>query len=490
MSIRVDRPNGGEMTGKSPALPHRWLLPAFYVVLLLAAVLIFWGIRVIGESEVPVVSTAVSAVTEGAAARKTPDAANTVLLHVLATLTAVIVLGRILAVGFRAIGQPSVIGEVVAGILLGPSVLGAISPEAMHLLIPDAAADPHGRVVAAMGIISQIGIVLYMFIVGLELNTTMLVKSAHAAIAISHASIIIPFLAGTGLALWLFPHFAPETTSFTSFSLFLGVAMAITAFPVLARILTDRRLEKTPLGVLALSCAATDDVTAWCLLAFVVGVVQSNVSGAIWVVVLTSVYLAVMLLFVRPFAVRLLRRDERHVPRGTIPTLFVAVLASAFVTEAIGIHAVFGAFLLGAIIPHDLPITKSIHDNLHNVVTMLFLPAFFAMSGMNTQIGLMNNLEHWLICAAITAVATVGKFGGTFLAAKMAQISTRDASILGVLMNTRGLMELIVLNIGLSLGVISPVLFAMMVLMAVATTMMTGPILSVLWPKEENSAVA
>ncbi len=478
------------MAGESSSVLNRWQLPAFYVLLLVAAVFTFWGIRLAGEAEVASLSSAVNAATAGTSAKKTPEALNSVLLHVLATLTAVIVLGRVLAVGFRLIGQPSVIGEVVAGILLGPSVLGAISPEAMHLLIPDATTDPHGRVVAAMGIVSQIGIVLYMFIVGLELNTTMLVKSAHAAIAISHASIIIPFIAGTGLALWLFPQFAPGATSFTSFSLFLGVAMAITAFPVLARILTDRRIEKTRLGVLALSCAATDDVTAWCLLALVVGVVQSNVTGAIWVIVLTSIYLAVMLLLVRPFAVRLLRRDERHVPRGTIPTLFVAVLASAFVTEAIGIHAVFGAFLIGAIIPHDLPITKSIHDNLHNVVTMLFLPAFFAMSGMNTQIGLMNNLEHWLICAAITAVATIGKFGGTFIAAKMAQISTRDASILGVLMNTRGLMELIVLNIGLSLGVISPVLFAMMVLMAIATTMMTGPALSILWPKEERNAVA
>ncbi|SFH59494.1 cation:proton antiporter domain-containing protein [Planctomicrobium piriforme] len=469
------------MIESSSTFRSRWLLPAFYLALLAGGTLLFLLIRSVGETETPVGA----AIPSGATA---PSAHNVVLLHVLATITAVIVLGRLLARVFHYLGQPAVIGEVVAGILLGPSVLGAISPSAMHLLIPDAAADPHGRVLAALGTISQLGIVLYMFIVGLELNTKMLVKSAHAAVAISHASIVVPFVAGAGLALWLYPHFAPAGIPFTSFALFLGVAMAITAFPVLARILTDRGLDKTPLGVVALSCAATDDVTAWCLLAFVVGVAQANVSGAISIVIWAAIYIAAMLFVIRPLAVRYLQRGDGRIPAGTIPGLFIAVLASALTTEAIGIHAVFGGFLLGVIIPHDSPISRAVKLKLHDVVTMLLLPAFFAITGMNTRIGLISGWDNWLVCGAIILVATLGKFGGTLVAAQLAGINLRTSAALGVLMNTRGLMELIVLNIGLSLGVISPTLYAMMVLMALVTTMTTGPLLAVLWPKSDDEA--
>jgi Kef-type K+ transport system membrane component KefB len=408
---------------------------------------------------------------------------------VLATLAAIIAFGNFLAWVFGRFGQPAVIGEVVAGIVLGPSLLGAIAPDAMHYLIPGPASDPNGLVIASLKTIAQLGVVLYMFIVGLELNTHKVGRQAHVAIAISHASIIFPFVLGAGLALWLYPVLSVDTVPFTSFALFLGVAMSITAFPVLARILTDRGLEQTDLGVIALSCAATDDVTAWCLLAFVVGVAQAEIGGAVLVAVAAALFIVVMFLVVRPLATRWIAWAEpRGLDRQATPWLFVALLCSALTTEAIGIHAVFGGFLLGAVIPHDSRVAKELSRKLHDVVTILLLPAFFAITGMNTRIGLINGLESWLMCGVIILVATLGKFGGTIAAARFTGLDWRTSSALGILMNTRGLMELIVLNIGLSLGVISPKLFAMMVIMAIVTTVATSPILKRLLPGDRLAA--
>jgi Kef-type K+ transport system membrane component KefB len=318
-----------------------------------------------------------------------------------------------------------------------------------------------------------------MFVVGLELNLSKVGRQAHAAVAVSHASIVFPFLLGAGLALWLYPVLSSSEVPFTSFALFLGVAMSITAFPVLARILTDRGLDKSDLGVLALSCAATDDVTAWCLLAFVVGVAQARIGDAVIVAVATVAFLATMFAVVQP----LLRRwidliSARGVELRMAPVILIGVLAAALTTEAIGIHAVFGAFLFGAMIPHDSRLAQSLTQQLRMVVTVLFLPAFFAITGMNTQIGLISGAESWLMCGTIILVATLGKLGGTLAAARAVGLDWPTSTALGVLMNTRGLMELIVLNIGLSLGVISPKLFAMMVLMALTTTLATAPILS------------
>lgn len=467
------------------AAPWRSLL-LVYIALLVGAVLAFFAIRQAGlqlETEAIVVKTVVPA----AAKPPTVD----VVLHVLATLAAIIALGHGLARAFRWIGQPAVIGEVVAGIALGPSLLGTISPEAMQWLIPGPTMDPHGQVLAALKAIAQLGVVLYMFLIGLELNLGKVGRQAHAAIAISHASIVFPFVLGAALALWLYPGLSQPSVSFTSFALFLGAAMSITAFPVLARILTDRHLDKTDLGVVALSCAATDDVTAWCLLAFVVGVAKAQVSGALLVIVAAVAFIAVMFLVVRPLLTRWMARIESELTNpATTSLLFIAVLCAAWTTEAIGIHAVFGSFLLGAMMPHDSRIARELRHKLHDVVTTLLLPAFFAVTGMNTQIGLIHGIENWLICLAIIAVATLGKFGGTLAAARFTGLPWRTASALGVLMNTRGLMELIVLNIGLSLGVISDRLFAMMVLMALATTMATAPILSRLVPGERDASLA
>jgi Kef-type K+ transport system membrane component KefB len=336
--------------------------------------------------------------------------------------------------------------------------------------------------------IAQLGVVLYMFVVGLELNANKLKDQMHAAVAISHVSIIAPFLLGAILALWLHPIYAPAGVSFTSFSLFLGVAMAITAFPVLARILTDREMDGTKLGTVAMACAAADDATAWCLLALVVGIVQTDVTDALRVAGFSLVFIAGMFLVVRPLLHSWCKRLDQQ--RGPLPQYIlilglVGVLLSALATEVIGIHAIFGAFLAGAMIPHGSRLANELSVRLRDSVTILLLPAFFAFTGMRTQIGLVSGWENWLACGLIIFVATLGKFGGTVAAARFAGISWRDSAALGTLMNTRGLMELIVLNIGLDLGVISPTLFAMMVLMALATTMATSPVLSLLIKETE-----
>jgi Kef-type K+ transport system membrane component KefB len=404
-----------------------------------------------------------------------------VLYHVLVALVSILLLGRWLGKLFVHFGQPRVIGEIVAGIALGPSLLGRIWPDAMHFILP---AD----VGPFLGIIAQIGIILYMFLVGLELNAGLLRSRAHATIAISHTSILAPFVLGAILSLWLYPRLASGDVPFTSFALFMGVAMSITAFPVLARILTDRRMENTELGVIALSCAAIDDVTAWCLLAFVVGVAQAEVGGAVQTALLALGYIAIMFVIVRPLAIRYLGHDSEHPQRRMAVWVLVALLFSAMTAEWIGIHAIFGAFLLGAIIPHDSDIAQDFTNKLEDIVKILLLPAFFAYTGMRTEIGLVSGWEAWLFCAVIIAVATLGKFGGTLAAARFTGLGWRTSAALGVLMNTRGLMELIVLNIGLELGVISPKLFAMMVIMALATTIATTPMLHLLSRRSANAA--
>ena len=427
-----------------------------YGLMIGATVALFFAIRSYGETLVAPGPAAREAAAKAATAASHP------LLHLLVALSAVILLGRILAGLFAYLRQPPVIGEVLAGICLGPSLLGQVAPDLSRFVLPDSVAP-------SLSVVAQIGVILYMFVVGLELNAGILRKQGHVTLAISHASIMVPFSLGAALALWLYPLLSNDNVSFTAFALFLSVSMSITAFPVLARILTDRGMHKTDLGVMALACAAIDDVSAWCLLALVVGVVHSQLYDAAWVAVLTVGYIGLMFAVMRPAVAR-------------IVPLLVGVLLSALATEAIGIHAIFGAFLFGAIIPHDSKVASELAEKLTGLVTTLLLPAFFAFTGMRTQIGLVSGSQQWLVCLAIIAVATLGKFGGTLGAARAMGLPWRDSASLGVLMNTRGLMELIVLNIGLDLGVISPTLFAMMVLMAIVTTVATSPILHALIP--------
>jgi Kef-type K+ transport system membrane component KefB len=422
-----------------------------------------WG----GKLVAPPASTEDAAVVAAHASRG-------ILLHVLIALAAVIVTGMVLARLFAFIGQPPVIGEVVAGIVLGPSLLG---PAISALILPPSAAP-------TLGVIAQLGVVLYMFIVGLELHADKLKGRIPALVAISQTSIIVPFLLGALLALYVYPRYSNASVPFTSFALFMGVAMAITAFPVLARILSDTRLVRTELGGIALSCAATGDVTAWCLLAFVVGVAKAEIGDGLMVAAGTLAYITVMVLLVRPVLGRVVMRWQmERLPRGAVAFVLVALILSAIATESIGIHAIFGAFVLGAVIPAHSAVARTFTRELEPLVTVLLLPAFFAYTGMRTRIDLVTGWDEWLLCGVIILLATAGKLGGTVIAARLAGIGWRQSAALGTLMNTRGLMELIVLNIGLELHVISPQLFSMMVIMAIVTTMATAPLLRRLVPE-------
>ncbi len=435
-------------------------------VLIGTAVLLFLLIRFLGQ--------VLPASASGSAAPAVKSGAKVdVLPLVLLALVIIIVSARVVGAVFAWLGQPPVIGEVLAGILLGPSFLGAIAPAAAeHLSSPE--------VVGHLNILAQLGVILYLFVVGLELDTVRLGRQGLEALVISAAGMVAPFLIGSSLALGLYPRLGTADVSFTVFSLFLGVALAITAFPVLARILTDRGLSGTRLGTQALACAALGDVAGWCLLALAVGVAQARIDGAVRTLLGTVVFFALMVFAIRPLLLRWLRGHGAKLTQGVAAVLLVGVLASAWATEMIGIHALFGAFLFGALIPHDSPAARQMEYRLRDAVTVMLLPAYFAFTGLRTRIGLVAGAEQWLLCALILLVATLGKFGGTLVAARLTGAGWRDAAALGVLMNTRGLMELVVLNIGLDLGVISPALFAMMVLMAVATTMMTAPILRLL----------
>ena len=397
------------------------------------------------------------------------------LVSVLLALAVIMVTARVVGAMFAKLNQPAVIGEVIGGILLGPSLLGRLAPDAQAFLLPAAAAP-------MLSVIAQIGVILYMFLVGLELDLGTVRGAVSRTLAISLASIVMPFAIGSSLAILLFDWLAPPPIAVTSFVLFFGVALSITAFPVLARILEDRGLQQTPLGTMALTCAAIDDAIAWCLLAFVVSVMQATPEAAITTVVLTMIYIALMLTAGRAVVKRVVEWLDRstHPGEHSLALVLMALLLSAIATEFIGIHSIFGAFLFGAIVPHHSKVSSYATERISDLVRVLLLPAFFAYTGLRTDIGIVESGADLALCAIIIVAATAGKWGGTAAAARLAGLSWRDSSALGVLMNTRGLVELIVLNIGLDLGVISPRIFTMLVIMAIATTMMTSPVLTAL----------
>ena len=390
----------------------------------------------------------------------------------------IVIVGATRLVGglIQKIGQPSVIGEMIAGILLGPSLLGLFWPDSQTFLFPPSS-------MPTLRLFSQIGVILYMFLVGIDLDLGHLRQKAEAAVLVSHASIVVPFFLGTALCLFIFPAVAPSNIPFTPFALFLGIAMSITAFPVLARIVDERGLMGSFLGNTTIACAAVDDVTAWCLLAVVIAIAgASGFGGAALTVALTVCFIAVMLLVVRPQVARLVDGVHRSETggKGLVAGALMFAFASALFTEVIGIHALFGAFLAGTVMPVDSRLRRSLRDRLETFTTVVLLPLFFAFTGLRTQIGLLADLESWLLCLLVILVAVVGKFGGSSLAARWTGIGWKDSLAIGVLMNTRGLMELIVLNIGYDMGILSPRIFAMMVLMALVTTFMAGPLLLLL----------
>ncbi|MSQ00439.1 MAG: cation/H(+) antiporter [Myxococcales bacterium] len=395
----------------------------------------------------------------------------------LAQVAVVLLASRVLARAVRYLGQPTVIGEVLAGIVLGPSLLGHFWPDAMGMLFPQAS-------LGGLALLAQLGLVFFMFLVGLEFDPKLLQGRGAHSVVISQASIAVPFAMGCALALPLHPEFAPEGVSFLPFALFLGAAMSITAFPVLARILAERGVLKTRIGAISLSCAALADVSAWCILAFVVSLARAEgiLSGAV-TTMLTAVFAAVIWFWARPLLRRLGPRGGQAIAPETVAIAFFLVLVAACTTEVIGIHALFGAFLLGAVMPRGSGLTEAITHKVEDFVLIVLLPLFFAYNGLRTDIASLATTQDWVVCATIIAVACLGKFGGSMLAARIVGLSWRESSAIGVLMNTRGLMELIVLNVGLDLGILSPRLFTMMVIMALVTTWITSPLLERIYPR-------
>lgn len=394
----------------------------------------------------------------------------------LLQLLIIITVSRLFGYLFRKIGQPAVMGEIVAGIALGPSLLGAIYPAYIAFVFPKAS-------LGNLQMLSQVGLILFMFVIGMELDLNIIKKKAKAATLISITSIIFPYLLGVGLAFVLYKSYAPANVPFHAFALFMGIAMSITAFPVLARIIKERNIGDTRHGAIAITSAAVDDVTGWCTLAVVIAIVKAeNLSTALYTILAAVVYICVMIFAIRPFLKRLSANDSQNelVKQSTMAVIFIVLLLSAYCCEVIGIHALFGAFMAGVIMPLEWNFRKIIINKTEDVASVLLLPLFFVLTGLRTEIGLLNNGTLWMVCGLITFLAVLGKFGGSAIAARISGESTFSSLVIGALMNTRGLMELIILNIGYDLGILTPEVFTMMVMMALITTFMTSPSLNML----------
>jgi Kef-type K+ transport system membrane component KefB/nucleotide-binding universal stress UspA family protein len=393
----------------------------------------------------------------------------------------IVALSRGMGVLFARMRQPQVIGEMVAGIMLGPSVFGTLAPALHGWLFPREGVE-------LLNVLSQFGVIFFLFLIGLELNPRLLASRGRSALVISVSSIAVPFALGAGLAVLMFAWGTLDRAEFPRLlptALFMGAAMSVTAFPVLARILAERRLHKTEIGAVSIACAAFNDLAAWVMLAFVVAVAHaSGHGGAARTAAFSAAYVAVMFLLVRPFLGRLQLVYERQglLSQAVVAVIFLLILASAAVTEVIGIHAMFGAFLLGFVMPKGGDFVRHLGEKLEDFTVVLLLPIFFAYAGLRTRLGLLHEPALWGQALLVIAVACLGKFGGTAAAARLTGTPWREASALGVLMNTRGLMELVILTIGLQLGVINETVFAMMVVMAIVTTFLTTPLLHWVYP--------
>lgn len=393
------------------------------------------------------------------------------------TLQVVVIVGvaRLMGTALVRCGQPRVVGEIVGGILLGPLLLGRVAPHVAATIFPPTS-------MAFVDALAQFGLLLFMFVVGLELDLEFLRRRAYAAIFVGHVSMAAPFLLGVLLSLAIYRGFAPAGVAFIPFALFLGAALSVTAFPVLARILAERRMTGTLLGSFAMACAAVNDVTAWWVLAIIAMVTRADDASALLVTLTgTAVYLLIMLFCCRPLLRRLIasHEDAASAPSDSVFAVVVLVaLVSAWATERLGIHGAFGACLAGTLLPHNHPFVRVVSERLRGTVGALLLPLYFASMGTRFSIATISGGAALLTCASILIAAILGKLGGTAFAGRVIGMRWRTALSLGALMNTRGLMELVILSIGLELGVLTPTLFAMMVLMALVTTAMTMPVLN------------
>lgn len=398
------------------------------------------------------------------------------LALLLAQIVTIIMVAKLFGWICVKLKQPSVIGEMIAGIVLGPSLFGLYFPELSASIFPKES-------LPNLQFLSQIGLILFMYIVGMELDLSVLRKKAHDAVVISHASIIIPFALGVGLSYFIYKEFAPDGIQFSSFALFIAIAMSITAFPVLARIVQERNLHKTKIGTVVITCAAADDITAWCILAAVIAIVKAgSFSGSVFVILMAILYVFIMIKAVRPFLIRIAesQKGKGFISKALVAVFFLILIISSYVTEVIGIHALFGAFMAGAIMPENVKFRSLFIEKVEDVALVLLLPLFFVFTGLRTQIGLLNDPHLWKLGGFIILTAVTGKFVGSALTARFLNISWKDSLTIGALMNTRGLTELIVLNIGYDLGVLGPELFALLVIMALFTTFMTGPCLDLI----------
>src|SRR5215470_8102515 len=388
---------------------------------------------------------------------------------------------------FGKLSQPRVVGEMIAGIMLGPSLLGWLAPSISASLFPPAS-------LGYLNSLSQVGLLLFMFLVGLELDLGHLRELGRAAVLISQVSIVAPFTMGFLFAAYLYPKLSGDTKSLIGFALFMGAAMSVTAFPVLARILTERKLVRTRVGSVALACAAVDDVTAWCILAGIVVIVRSTGGDLpIWLMVAGLVVFVLLMLFVVRRGVEKIaaQYDKRgRLTPDLVGIVFLIVLGSGLATESLGVHALFGAFLAGIVMPRHERLSQDLSQKLEAVVVVLLLPIYFALTGLRSSIFLIKGAEMWLYCAVIIALAMIGKLGGSMLSARANGMPWREAAAVGILMNTRGLVELVILNIGLDLGILSPSLFSIMVLMALFTTVMTSPLLAWIYPEANAASTA
>jgi Kef-type K+ transport system membrane component KefB len=394
------------------------------------------------------------------------------ILQILAILFTARLLGSLMSM----IGQPTVVGEILAGIVLGPSLVGYYFPGITSFLFPAASLQN-------LQFLGQIGLILFMFIIGMELDLGIIRNKASVSVMIAYGSILFPYFLGTGLALYIYSEFAPQGVSFLPFALFMGIAMSITAFPVLARIVQERGLTKTPLGTLVITSAAANDIIAWCLLAMVIAIVKAGtLTGAAFTIFFSAIYILFMILVIKPLLQKVTKRffTRETISKPIVALIFLMMMGSAYLTEVIGIHALFGAFMAGVIIPSNSQFRLVLAQKIEDVSLVLLLPLFFVLTGLRTEIGLLNTPHLWFICILITLIAVVGKFLGSALTARFVGQSWKNSLLIGALMNTRGLMELIVLNIGYDLGVLSTEVFSMLVIMALVTTLMTGPLLDLI----------
>jgi Kef-type K+ transport system membrane component KefB len=391
-----------------------------------------------------------------------------ILLQLIVILLVVQIFGNL----SKRIGQQWVIGEILAGLALGPSLLGALWPDLASQLFP-------ASTLPTLQALGDIGLILYMFSLGARLDTHLMLGQSRSAIFVSLSGILLPLFLGSLLGFFLYPKLAGPNATQLSFMLLVGTAMAITAFPVLARLLAEKKMLGTKVGILALTCASVDDVMAWCLLAYVTSLANPHGTtiSVISTVGLTILFATGMLIVVRPLLKYTVRRVQSK-PLQMALSIILLFLA-AYTTNWIGIHPVFGAFIAGICLPRSIVFTEQVRS-LDQVNTVIFLPIFFVYSGLKTQIGLIYGFPLWGLCLLVLLTACVGKIVGGTLSTRIAGQSWRDALTIGILMNTRGLVELIVLNIGLQLGILSPTLFAMLVIMAIVTTMMASPLLPLL----------